>query len=129
MIKVFARYFSHLPSSTYWKSLQEVLIQYIRHDDYKFEYDDKGIAHRKHADRIRYIGKESNNLDEVSVLGIDEDSYLEYENYEEFHNWILSLKPKDVRDVGISKQDLNYAENQIKKGTGLMYCFSHFRTK
>ena len=88
-----------LPTTAYWKSLQDVLIQYIRHNDNKFEYDDKGIAHRKHiiADRIRYIGKESNNLDEVSVLGIGEDSYLEYDNPREFYDWILSLKPENVR--------------------------------
>ena len=103
------------------KSLQDVLNKYIRHNDNKFYYDDKGIAHRKHiiADRIRYIGKESNNLDEVSVLGIGEDSYLEYENFKEFYDWVLNLKPKDVRDKGISKQDLSYAKNQIKKGIGL----------
>ena len=98
-----------------------MLIQYIRHNDNKFDYDNEGIAHRKHinADRIRYIGKESNNLDEVSVLGIDEDSYLEYENLREFYDWVLTLKPRDVRDMGISKQDLSYARNQIKKGIGL----------
>ena len=90
------------------KSLQDVLNKYIRHNDNKFYYDDKGIAHRKHiiADRIRYIGKESNNLDEVSVLGIGEDSYLEYENLKEFYDRVLNLKPKDVRDEGISEREL-----------------------
>ena len=52
-------------------------------------------------------------------MGIDEDSYLEYENFKEFYDWILSLKPKDVWDEGISKQDLSYAKNQIEKGIGL----------
>ena len=41
-----------LPSNTYWKSLQDVLIQYVRHNDNKFEYDDKGIAHRKHIHSV-----------------------------------------------------------------------------
>jgi len=52
----------------------------VRHNDNKFGYDSEGITHRKHikAERIRYIGKESNNLDEVPVLGIDGDSYLKY---------------------------------------------------
>jgi len=64
------------------------------------------MAHRKHinADRIRYIGKESNNIDEASVLGTDDDSYLEYENIEGFKQCILSLKPKDVREEKISQQ-------------------------
>ncbi|MFG1460856.1 MAG: hypothetical protein AAE987_05715 [Thermoplasmataceae archaeon] len=39
--------------------------------------------------------------------------------FREFYNLILSLKPKDVKDKGISKQDLSYARNQIKKGIGL----------
>ena len=74
----------------------------------------------KHLSWLNQVpNNESNNLDEVSVLGIDEDSYLEYENLKEFYDWILSLKPKDVWDEGISKQDLSYAKNQIKKGIGL----------
>jgi len=36
------------------------------------------MAHRKHiiADRIRYIGKESNNLDD-NLSGIEKPDYLE----------------------------------------------------
>jgi hypothetical protein len=45
-------------------------------------------------------------LDETSVFGIDGNSYIEYENIEDFKQWILSLKLKDVRDKGISKQTL-----------------------
>jgi len=45
-------------------------------------------------------------LDEASVLGIDDDSYLEYDNIEDFEQWILSLKPKDVKDKGISEREL-----------------------
>ena len=73
------------------------------HNDNKFDYDNEGIEHRKYikAERIRYIGKESNNLEEASFLGIDDDSYLEYENVEDFKQWILSLKPKDARGKGI----------------------------
>ena len=115
-----------LPPDTYWKSLQDVPIRYVRHSDNKFEYDDKGIANRKHiiVDRIRYIDKESNDLDEVSVLGIGEDSYLEYENLRGFHDWILTLKPKDVRDEGISKRELKRKKAEIRKGKRL-----NFKTK
>ena len=91
------------------------MIHYIKHNDNKFDYVDS-IAQRKHiiANRIRYIGKESNNLDEVSVLGIDNNSYLEYENIREFYNWILTLKPKDVRDMGISKMALWKVKDKIR---------------
>ena len=97
-----------------------MLIQYIWHSDKKFDYID-GIAERKHiiVDRIRYIGKESNNLDESMVLGVDKDSYLEYENVREFYDWILSLKPKDVRDEGISRSALWDVKEKIQKGKSL----------
>ena len=81
----------------------------------------EGIAQSKHiiADRTRYIGKESNNLDEVSVLCIDEDSYLEYENLKGFYDWVLTLKPKDVRDEGISQQALYKNKTKTKSGKHL----------
>ena len=110
-----------LPATEYWHTLKNVLTQYVRHNDSKFDYDNEGIAQRKQiiADHIRYIGKETNNLDETQITEIKETDYLEYENIMEFYDWILSLKPKDVKDKGISKQDLSYARNQIKKGIGL----------
>ncbi len=86
-----------------------------------------GIAHRKHiiADHIRYIGKESNNLDEESVFGVEGEDYLEYaKDHEivkskEFLDWILSLKPKDVRVNGISQQTLYKVKTNIKSGKQL----------
>jgi hypothetical protein len=68
-----------LPSWEYWYTLEYVLTSYVRHNDNKFDYDNEGIAHRKHiiADRIRYIDKETNNLDEVEITGLDGEDYLE----------------------------------------------------
>ncbi|MEM4213484.1 MAG: hypothetical protein QXO63_04165, partial [Thermoplasmatales archaeon] len=79
------------------------------------------IAYRKRiiADRIRYIGKESNNLDESMIMGIDDNSYIEYENLKEFYNWVLKLKPKDVRDKGISRGALWDVKERIRKGKAL----------
>jgi len=93
------------------------LRQNVRHNDNKFDYDNEGIAHRKHiiADQIRYIGKEANNLDD-NLTGIEDPDYLEYENPEDFKQWILSLKPKDVRDRGISERELKRQKTKIRKG-------------
>ena len=104
-----------LPIKAYWHTLEDVLTQYVRHDDHKFDYID-GIALRKHiiANRIRYIGKETNNLDETLITGIEEDDYLEYDNVMEFYEWILSLRPKDVRDRGISKMALWKVKDRIQ---------------
>ena len=53
------------------------------------------------------------------VTGIDENSYLEYENLREFYDWILLLKPMDVRDKGISQQSLYKIKTKIKSGKQL----------
>ncbi|MEM0139959.1 MAG: hypothetical protein QXZ44_05045 [Ferroplasma sp.] len=55
-----------LPSKAYWESLEDVLTNYIRYNDNKFDYIDH-IVKRKHiiVDRVSYIGKESNNLDDA----------------------------------------------------------------
>jgi len=58
-------------------------------------------------------------LDETSVFGIDDDSYIEYENIEDFKQWILSLRPKDVRGKGISERGLRNFKQKIKNGKGL----------
>ena len=53
------------------------------------------------------------------VIGIDKASYLEYENLREFLDWVLNLKPKDVRDKGISQQALYKIKTRIKIGKHL----------
>jgi len=63
---------------------------------------------------IRYIGKESNNLED-NLTGLDDPDYLEYDNIEDFKQWILSLKPKDVKDKEISKQTLWNIKKRILK--------------
>jgi hypothetical protein len=116
-----------LSSWEYWYTLEDVLTQYVRHNNNKFDYDNEGIAHRKHiiADCIRYIGKESNNLDDDSRTGANEEDYLEYlkdheiVNSKEFLDWVLTLKPKDVMDKGISERGLRNFKQKIKNGKGL----------
>jgi len=52
------------PSNAYWHTLDDILTKYVMHNDNKFDSSKEGIAHRKHivVNRIRYIGKESDNL-------------------------------------------------------------------
>ena len=45
---------------------------------------------------------------------MDDDSYLEYKNMREFYEWILSLKPKDVRDVWILERGLRNVKLKIR---------------
>ncbi|MEM0130398.1 MAG: hypothetical protein QXW75_02920 [Thermoplasmatales archaeon] len=54
-------------------------------------------------------------------MGIDNDSYIEYENLEEFYQWVLSLKPRDVRDKRISERELKRKKADIRKGKILKF--------
>ena len=49
------------------------------------------------------------------MLFRSQPDYLEYENIEDFKQWIQSLKPKDVGDKGISKQTLWNIKKRIYK--------------
>jgi hypothetical protein len=53
------------------------------------------------------------------VTGIDDNSYLEYENLGEFYDWVLTLKPRDVKNKGISQQSLYKIKTRIKIGKHL----------
>lgn len=62
---------------------------------------------------IKHIGKESNNLDESEILGVNSDGYEIYENFDNIDEKfakiaqkVLELKPRDVKGFGISKQTL-----------------------
>ena len=100
-----------LPSDAYWHTLDDILTKYVRHNDNKLDYDKEGIAHRKQiaVNRIRYIRKESNNLED-NLAGIEEPYYLEYKkdheivNSENFKQWILLLKSKGVMDKGLLRK-------------------------
>jgi hypothetical protein len=107
-------------SKEYWKSLEDVLTAYVRHNDNKFDYlDNKAQRKQVFSDRIRYIGKESNNIDEVSVFGVSNDSYLEYQNKEAFIQWTLTLKPNVVKTLGISERGLRNFKQKVRNGKGL----------
>jgi hypothetical protein len=110
-----------LPSYEYWHTFEDVLTQYVRHDVHKFDNDYEGFTNRKHilADRIQYIGKGSNNLNNT-INSLDDVNYLEYAkdheivNSKEFLDWIFSLMHKDVMDKEILKMALWKVKNKIK---------------
>ena len=70
-----------LESHFYWKRRSEILEKYVNHNDEKSE-GDVGRLSRKHvtidSSSIRYIGKESNELEETEILGVTDKNYSEY---------------------------------------------------
>jgi len=105
-----------LPTYAYWRTMDEVIGSYALHDDRKLYYGVDGVAQRKliYVDRIRYIGKESNNLDE-NKLGVSQPDYLEYVNNENFKQFALSLKKVE----GVSNRGLRNFKLKIKRGENI----------
>ncbi|MEO9307469.1 MAG: DNA polymerase [Nitrososphaera sp.] len=112
----------------HWQSLWDVFRQYLNHQESKFE-GKTGVLKRKHVtvSNVVHIGKESNNLDESEVLGVDSDSYEVYEKIEDLDEKfkkisekVLKLNPRDVKKFGISRQTLwnikkNICRQQFQK--------------
>jgi hypothetical protein len=95
----------------YWKQLSQVFFDYIEHKESKFK-GDTGVLERKHIfiDNIVYIGKESNNLENVGILEL-----LEYAHYLD-KKALSKLKPKEA---GIRRNTLWYIKRRIASGKPL----------
>ena len=65
----------------YWQTLDKTVDEYIDHPESKFENGSSiGKMRRQHVQLklAIYIGKEGNELEETEVLGLDEDTYVQY---------------------------------------------------
>ncbi len=65
----------------YWKDLSSVIRDYVSHPETKFRNGSKeGKMQRRHLqiDRISYIGKEANEIEQADILGMAPHSYEKY---------------------------------------------------
>ncbi|MGI0062570.1 MAG: hypothetical protein ACREBA_08985, partial [Nitrosotalea sp.] len=111
-----------LRGKQYWKPFWSVFMEYLNHPESKFD-GYVGTLERKHVNvtGIIHIGKESNELEESELLGVDAGSYEIYENvknldsrFEKIAFRVLELKPKDVKKFGVSKQTLWNVKKSIR---------------
>ena len=68
-------------TEAYWKKLDQTIKEYIDHPESKFQNGHSNGKMRRHhltVGSIVYIGKESNELDETEILGVDDEAYVEY---------------------------------------------------
>lgn len=96
----------------HWKTMGDNFWNYVNHPESKFD-GNIGILQRKHLQitSIVYIGKESNNLEDSEALGVNDGSYVRYQNNQIPVQKILDLKPKEAKKYGFSKTQLS----RIKK--------------
>lgn len=83
-------------TKSYWKPLSEVIYEYMEHPESKSE-GDIGLLKRRYITiddkSIHYIGKESNELDESQIIGVDDNNYTEYKSIDAYILILLSTKP------------------------------------
>ncbi len=109
-----------LKGMQYWKPFIDVLWQYINHPEVNFD-GDIGVLSRKHVtvNSVTHIGKESNNLGEAEVLGVQEGDYIAYANRAERllsnKEKILLAEPKDVKKFGVPQRTLHSIPSALKK--------------
>ncbi len=72
------------------------------------------MANRINIITIIHGSKETNNVDEPLITGIEENNYLEYHNVREFYGCVLTLKSKEVKDMGMSQQSLYKIKAKMK---------------
>ena len=114
-----------LQGKEYWATFWDTLEKYMRHKESKFENGDSdGVLERMKVSvsEIKHIGKETDELDLVEILGVDEDSYVEYSDKESIESdfqmyaeEILKLEPKDVIEFGIERGYLFTLKKKIQK--------------
>lgn len=97
--------------------MTQIFWDYLNHPESKFD-GDAGVLQRKHLKIINivYIGKESNDLEESEVLGIDDETYLQYHDHNIPIQKILDLKPKEARKFNIEKTQLQRIKKSLKSG-------------
>lgn len=102
----------------HWKDMTRIFWDYVNHPESKFD-GNVGILQRKHLEisNVVYIGKESNDLEENEVLGMDNETYLQYQNRKIPFQKILELTPKKAQKYDIGKKQLQRIKDSIRYGT------------
>lgn len=108
----------------YWKTMESVLKDYLEHKESKLE-GDSGVLKRRHLtinqDSIRYIGKESNELEESQVLGVTRDDTVEYVNdQEKLRKIIKNLTLENTLEIGISRRTFFYLKKKVKNPNSII---------
>ena len=97
-----------------------MFIDYIDHPEAKFK-GNVGVLQRRHLKPkgCVYIGKEANKVEMEELEANKIEIYLDLKK---FHEWVLSLEPKDVLPMGIKdRSTLKRIKDKIKQGKKLNY--------
>ena len=101
----------------YWKSLSDIIFEYIDHPESKFKNgNETGNMSRRLISNgeIVYIGKETKNIEEQPL---ELRNPNEYKNIEKIKERILKMTPAEARKLGIKhRSTLKRIKDRIKEG-------------
>ena len=101
--------------------MENVFFNYLIHPESKFK-GKFGVLERKHIQvtGVVNIGKESNRLDETSVLGVSSDDYMIYNDEDQGLKRIKYLfdriSYKDAERIGINRKNFYTYKNEFSQG-------------
>lgn len=104
-----------MESQFYWKTLDDAFTNYCNHPESKSSGNAgllKRLKIRISKESINHIGKESNNLEDSNITGIDSESYVQYHDIAEK---ILSIRPRDSWRIRISRSNLMLLQRKISE--------------
>lgn len=115
-----------LDLQSYWKPLTDVFFGYkgyINHKESKSE-GNIGYLERKTItitkDTIIHIGKETNELEESQILGVNSDNYSIYEDVNaKLKNRIMNMTKEEAIKLGLSERTLRDWRAKIKNSKSL----------
>lgn len=101
--------------------MENVFSDYLIHSESKFK-GNKGVLERRYirVTDIVNIGKESNRLDETSVLGVSSDDYMIYSDKDQrlkaFKKLFDRITYKDAERVGIDHSNFYGFRKMLREG-------------
>ncbi len=106
-----------LDTKEYWKPMNEVFSDYVRHNDAKSE-GEIGFLRKRHltinSDSIHYIGKESNELEQSQVFGVSKEDTIQYVNLQKrLREIIENLTLDKALKIGISRRTFFYLKKKL----------------
>ena len=121
----------------YWKPLSKLFFEYIKHEETKYEGNIGTLKRRHlHVGSVIYTGKESNNLEESEIIGVQEDDNVIYDDKvtdknvlkqgknsvknKEIIRIIMQMTYKQAANIHLSKRQLLRLRKKLKNHEPIM---------
>ena len=102
----------------YWRPMSDLFFSYIAHREEKF-LGEFGTLENRHINIVdtEYCGKESNNLQEAEVIGVQKEDYVYYRKdfNQKIAKCLEELTKEEARQAGISDWQFYYLKKKAKR--------------